>query len=177
MRLKLIIGLGNPGQKYQNTYHNVGFLFIDYLTKNSPQLEIGNPPAGRAGWKLEIVKSDTYMNESGRFVVQKLKMEGVKPEELLIVHDDSDLELGEFKLAFGRGSAGHKGVQSTIDALKTKNFWRLRIGVRKSQGLKIKGQGLPRKKAADFVLKKIAKSDAAVLERVFNQAWAKISEF
>jgi len=171
MQLKLFIGLGNPGREYVHTYHNVGHSFIDFLNAKRCALR-------------DLLKSPVYMNESGRFVVQELKREGVKPEELLTIHDDSDLELGEFKLSFGRGSAGHKGVQSIIDALKTKNFWRLRIGVRNAGGLVRRSpneallrQRLRRAKAGDFVLKKIAKSDAAVLERVFSQALAKISEF
>src|SRR3989344_7401948 len=118
--INLIIGLGNPNPEYANTYHNVGHLFIDHL------LKIEN-------LKLKIIKSEVYMNESGRFVAQALKKHNVKPEQLLIVHDDSDLQLGTYKLQFGRGAAGHHGIENVIKVLKTKNFWRLRIGIRPPQ--------------------------------------------
>lgn len=177
MAIKLIIGLGNPDKKYTLTYHNVGFLFIDYLEKNlmASQSLITN---------YQLLKSGVYMNDSGRFVAKELRKNGVKPEELLVIHDDSDIELGKFKVSFGRGSAGHKGVLSIINALKTRDFRRLRIGVRKARGglagrssnEALLRQGLRRTQAGDFVLKKIAKADLIVLQEVFKEALAKILE-
>src|SRR3989344_4878171 len=120
---KLIIGLGNPGQEYSNTYHSVGFLFICYLEegRQNSKFEIRNS---------KLLKSDVFMNASGQFVKKALKKYGTKPHEILIAHDDSDIALGNYKLSFDRNSAGHKGAQSVIDALGTKKFWRLRIGIR-----------------------------------------------
>ncbi|OGY62920.1 MAG: hypothetical protein A2745_02625 [Candidatus Harrisonbacteria bacterium RIFCSPHIGHO2_01_FULL_44_13] len=149
LKLKLIIGLGNPDPKYQNTYHNVGHLFIDYLTKSS-QLKTKN------------LKTDVYMNESGRFVARTLKKHNANPKELLIVHDDSDLGLGTYKLQFGRGAAGHHGIENVIKVLKTKNFWRLRIGIRPPQEK-------TRQRAEKFVLKKISTADKKSLEGVFEK--------
>jgi peptidyl-tRNA hydrolase, PTH1 family len=146
---KLIIGIGNPDKKYESTYHNVGFLFADYLTKNFPN--------------SKILKSDTYMNESGKFVTKELKKSGVKPEELLIAHDDSDIALGNYKLSFGRGAAGHHGIESIMTSLKSKEFWRLRIGIR-PRNEKV------RRKAEEFVLKKITSADKKVLETVFQKS-------
>jgi len=146
-RIKLIIGLGNPGKEYQNTYHNVGFLAVDYLAKNPPNY-----------------KSDAYMNQSGPWVLKEIKKNGIKPEELLIVHDDSDIKIGNYKFSFGRGAAGHKGIESVIKALRTKNFWRLRIGIRP----------IGRTKAAAFVLKKIKPADKRNLETVFRKIQNKI---
>lgn len=151
---KLIIGLGNPDKKYESTYHNVGFLFIDYLGKNLPMTND----------KIQMIKSTEYMNNSGKFVAKEIKKSGVKPEELLIVHDDSDLEIGSYKLQLGRGAAGHHGVESVQAALKTKDFWRLRIGIRPTQK-----EGSVRKKAEEFVLKKISAADKKILERVFEE--------
>lgn len=102
------------------------------------------------------------MNESGRFVVNMVRKYNIKPEKILIVHDDSDIESGKYKFSFGRGSAGHKGVESVINALKTKNFWRLRIGIRPKKVL--------RKKAEEFVLKKITKKDLAVFNKVLEES-------
>ena len=119
------------------------------------------------------------MNQSGLFVAKASKKYGVKPDQIMIIHDDSDIELGKYKVSFARGSAGHRGVQSIIDALASKNFWRLRIGIRKASRTKA---GLPadlsakasataearQAKAGEFVLRKINKKDLETLERVFE---------
>lgn len=149
-KIKLIVGLGNPGKEYENTYHNVGHLFIEYL-KNQ-----------KLYTHYSLLMTNCYMNESGGFVKKVLKKYAANPEQLLIVHDDADLALGEFKFSFGRGSAGHKGVESIIKTIRTKGFWRLRIGIRKRE-LKI------RKKAADFVLKKMSSRDIKTLEKIFGE--------
>lgn len=152
--IKIIIGLGNPGKEYEKTYHNVGFLAIDYFAKNHPfsnfQFLISKP-----------LKTDVFMNQSGSFVAKTVKKYRLKPEEILIVHDDSDIELGKYKISFGRGSAGHNGAESIIKTLKTKNFWRLRIGIRPPEEKS--------KKALEFVLKKIKKSDLEILNSVFKK--------
>lgn len=155
---RLIIGLGNPDKEYEKTYHNVGFLAIDFLIKNLQVTSILNS-------KSSILKSEVYMNESGSFVRKIIKQNNIKPEELLIIHDDSDIKIGEYKLSFGRSSAGHRGVQSIIDALKTKNFWRLRIGIRKAASGKRQEKRL---KASDLVLKKISKTDMETLNKTFK---------
>ncbi|MFA5098653.1 MAG: aminoacyl-tRNA hydrolase [Candidatus Paceibacterota bacterium] len=142
---RLIIGLGNPDKEYERTYHNVGFLTVDFLAKNLPA--------------SKLVKSEVFMNESGSFVRKTAKQKNAKPEDLLIIHDDSDIKMGEYKLSFGRSSAGHRGVQSVIDSLKTKNFWRLRIGIRKNK----------KQKAMEIVLKKISKADMETLNKVFKE--------
>lgn len=117
INVKLIIGLGNPGKEYENTRHNMGYLFIDELSKQSKT----------ADFKYE--KSQTFMNKSGSGVLALAKFHRIKPENILIIHDDIDILWSKFKFSFGRSSAGHKGVESVIKALKTKNFWRLRIGI------------------------------------------------
>jgi PTH1 family peptidyl-tRNA hydrolase len=166
--IKAIVGLGNPGKDYEQTYHNVGSLFIDYL-KNKNGL-----PAKRKNKFFELyrlgnadlVKPALYMmNASGGTVIAVMKHLGHGPEEILFVHDDSDLNIGEYKLSFGSGSAGHKGVESVIQRLGTKNFWRLRIGIRpKTAG--------PRKKAGDFVLKRVSPANKKTLESVFERITA-----
>lgn len=168
-KISLIIGLGNPDKKYQDTYHNVGHLFLDILeslkTKNSV-------PIGRQV-KLKTLKSSAYMNESGLFVKNTLKKEKIRPRNLLIIHDDSDLELGKIKLQYGRGSAGHKGVQNIIDQLKTKDFWRLRIGIRPPEQSP-SNRFTARIKAEEFVLKNISATNKKVLEKIFKDWLDKI---
>ncbi|MDP2598801.1 MAG: aminoacyl-tRNA hydrolase [Candidatus Liptonbacteria bacterium] len=181
MNIKLIIGLGNPGPKYKDTYHNAGFLFIDNLIKNLRDsrfdIRISN-----------LLRSNVFMNESGGFVKKMLKKSGAKPEELLVAQDDSDLYIGEYKLAFDRGSAGHKGVQSVIDALGTKKFWRLRLGIRPDIAhrgadhalpkLRWAKAGLPavarRARAGEFVLKKIRKEDKEKVIKAIERAVVEI---
>ncbi len=163
-KIKLVIGLGNPDAEYTNTYHNVGFLFVDYFIKNQP---ISN-------FQFLISKSTEYMNNSGKFVAKAAKKVGAKPEEVLIAHDDSDLELGKYKIDFGRGAAGHHGIESIQQHLKTNDFWRLRIGIRPISPISPIDPIGPRKKAAEFVLKKISAADMATLKKVFKEVTEKL---
>jgi PTH1 family peptidyl-tRNA hydrolase len=181
--IKLLVGLGNPGQKYANTYHNAGFLALDYLVKqtklNNWRVLKSKNFACQEINNLKLVKPLAFMNESGKAVSQALKFFRLSPEEMLVVHDDSDLNLGDFKLSFDRGSAGHHGVESIIRTLKTKSFWRFRVGIRRksemrNEKLEIRRAGLPtvvrlrRTRAKDFVLKKITLADKKILYGVFG---------
>jgi peptidyl-tRNA hydrolase, PTH1 family len=102
----------------------------------------------------------TYMNESGRAVREALKKFGTQPADLIVIHDDSDLTIGNYKLSFARSSAGHKGVQSVIDTLTTNAFTRVRIGIRPVREAR-------RQKAAEFALKKISAANRKILDAVF----------
>src|SRR3989304_10055340 len=164
-KIKLIIGLGNPDKEYENTYHNVGFLFVDYLEKNRPI----------STFQFLISKSTEYMNNSGKFVAKEMKKVGAKPEEILIAHDDSDLEIGKYKIDFGRGAAGHHGIESIQQNLKTNDFWRLRIGTRPLASEALAKEGAERLKAGDFGLKKISTADLATLKKVFAEITGKLS--
>ena len=165
MTPRIIIGLGNPGTQYANTYHNVGFLFIDYLKNalTNYELPITN---------YQLLKSDVYMNESGNFVAKTLRKTDAAPHDLCIAHDDSDIPLGSFKISFGRGSAGHHGIENIIRAIGTKNFTRLRIGIRPLAQIPADGKliNADRIKANEFVLKKITRTNQKILNRVFQEA-------
>ncbi len=115
--MKILIGLGNPKSKYQNNRHNIGQIFIDYL--KTQNLNNG----------LILLKSSTFMNESGKFVQKILKKHQVNPENLYIIHDDLDIPLGKFKINFAQGPKLHNGIKSIEETIKTQNFWRIRIGV------------------------------------------------
>ena len=154
--IKMIFGIGNPEDKYTNTYHNVGFLYIDSQVKE--KMKSYQDFAFSKQGEIIFAKSFTFMNQSGKSLRQAMKYFGLKPEEVLVVHDDSDLTLGQYKIVFNRGSAGHKGIDSIISHLKTKNFFRLRIGVRENEG-----------KAGDFVLKSVSKSGRTTLEKLFSE--------
>jgi len=156
IKIKLIVGLGNPGEEYENTRHNVGFLFIDKLSK---QLKT-------ADFKYE--KSQAFMNNSGDAVLALIKFYKIKPENILIVHDDIDILWSNFKFSFGRSSAGHKGVESIIKALKTKNFWRLRIGIQPKLATSDMRQAT-RIKAEKIILKKFTPAELKVLNQTIKK--------
>ncbi|MDP3956608.1 MAG: hypothetical protein Q8P97_01260, partial [bacterium] len=120
-----------------------------------------------------LVKPLTFMNDSGAATRSALKYFKVPADELLLVHDDSDILLGKYKLSFGRGAGGHKGVESVIHALGGKNFWRLRIGVREAARNKITKKPL---KAGEFVLKNISETALRKLYSAFSGAKLNVIE-
>ena len=135
----IIIGLGNPGKKFKDTRHNVGFEFIDQLAK---KLEIKNWKKNKKAncfyfkfdEEIELVKPLTYMNNSGQTVKYIQKKHNLKSKDIIVIHDDIDIPLGKIKISEGSGAAGHKGVQSIIDAIGTKDFKRIRIGILQEKG-------------------------------------------
>jgi len=171
----MIIGLGNPEPKYDSTYHNVGTLAVNYLikaaensmslAKKSEQKEFAffkflfDLPDKETGQEIIFVKPKVFMNESGVAAAASVKYFKIKPEDILVIHDDSDIELGKIKISFGRGAGGHHGIESIIKNLKTKNFYRLRIGIREKKD---------KEKAEDMVLKKITQPDRVILENIFK---------
>lgn len=114
--MKLIVGLGNPGKKYEKTRHNIGSRTIDEI--ESLNLE-----------NVILKKPVSFMNESGKHVKSLIKNLKLKIKNLIVIHDDIDLPLGKIRIVKNRGAAGHKGVESIIKELKTKNFIRFRVGV------------------------------------------------
>lgn len=124
-------GLGNKGFEYKKTRHNIGFRVIDKLSNNlGIPLEEKIPGCLVASKDdLIIAKPQTFMNLSGDFVLLLVKNFGVPAQNLIIVHDDMDLEFGYLKIRQNGGDGGHKGVRSVIESLKTKDFIRLKIGI------------------------------------------------
>src|SRR3989344_2141100 len=157
-KIKLIVGLGNPGKEYEHTRHNMGFLFIEVLENNFKNK------------KIILAKTQAFMNKSGTAVLALIKQLKTKPENVLIVHDDIDISWGNFKLSFGRSSAGHKGIESVIKSLKTKNFWRLRIGIqpiRQAQGKPALKKRVP---ADKIILKKFTSGELKELDKIMKKA-------
>ena len=129
--MTIIIGLGNPGKRYTNTPHNIGFEIIDKFAKenNFPEFKLSKKSNALVSESNNIIlaKPQTFMNESGKSV--KKICGGRVSADLIVVHDDIDLPLSKIRISKDRGSAGHKGVKSIIKELGTKNFTRIRIGV------------------------------------------------
>jgi peptidyl-tRNA hydrolase, PTH1 family len=165
--MRLIIGLGNPGKQYSNTRHNIGFVVIDELIKKE-ELRVTNSKKTSSevakgiinGSRVVVAKPMTFMNNSGEPVQKLLKFFKLKPQNLIVVHDDKDIELGKVKVQNSRGAGGHNGVQSIIDTLGTKNFTRIRVGVT-TAGKEIKD-------TARFVLNKFTKAEKNLTKDITN---------
>ena len=133
--MKYIIGLGNPGTKYQTTRHNIGFMIVDFLAE---QQKWQTSKKGKLDYlwldkDAELIKPQTYMNDSGISVAYiKKKYPKIGPEDLIIIHDDVDIAFGTTKMTLSASSGGHNGIKSIIQHLGTQDFIRLRIGVGKS---------------------------------------------
>ena len=133
--MKLIVGLGNPGQAYANNRHNLGFICLNHFArtqgirfdKKQGQARIGSGEV--AGSKIVLAKPQTYMNLSGRSVSRLIKRFNVDLDDLLVIHDDLDLPLGKIRIRRGGSAGGHKGINSIIYELESQDFSRLKIGV------------------------------------------------
>ncbi len=134
--MNIIVGLGNPGDKYKYTRHNVGFIMLDWYLEGKPTIDCQSKFASHiceihfAGNKSFFVKPQTFMNSSGEAVREILHFYKAMPNrDVLVVHDEKDLPFGTTRMGAGSSSAGHNGVQSIIDELGTKEFARIRIGI------------------------------------------------
>lgn len=133
--IKLFVGLGNPGDKYAATRHNAGFWWVDLIAKQTNStLATDTKMFGIVG-KLSpysdkwLLKPTTFMNASGKAVAAMANYYKIKPEEILVIHDELDLQAGQSKLKFSGGHGGHNGLRDIHAALGTNNYWRLRIGI------------------------------------------------
>ncbi len=146
----LIAGLGNPGARYERDRHNVGWMVVDELARRR-DASFKSKFNGKSGetrlgdHRLALLKPETYMNESGRSISAATRFFKVASEDVLVVHDDVDLEVGRLQAREGGGLGGHNGLRSIAQALGTTEFLRLRIGVGRP------GRGDPRD-VADYVL-------------------------
>lgn len=136
--MKLIVGLGNPGEKYQDTRHNVGFMVVDRYIKDSLPLSLSSK-----AWKLSekfkakicrinnnlIIKPQTFMNLAGLAVAKIANFYKIEPVNIWVIHDDIDLPLGKIRLRMGGASAGHHGIDSIIEHLGMADFVRIRLGI------------------------------------------------
>lgn len=166
--IRLIVGLGNPGQQYQDTRHNAGAWFLDRLcvstnTSLSPDTKVyGN--AGRTqvdGYDLRLLFPTTYMNRSGQAVSAICKYFKISPEEVLVAYDDLDLPTGTVRFKSGGGHGGHNGIRDIISALGTPGFQRLRIGI---------GHPGDSSKVLDYVLGNPGRQDREAIEDAIARA-------
>jgi len=162
----LIVGLGNPGGKYEKTRHNVGFRIIDEFKKknNFPDFNFEKKFDAETSEdiidskKIILAKSQTLMNNSGQTVKKLMDYNKLQIDNLWVINDDIDISLGNIKISKESGSAGHKGVESIIDNLKSKDFIRLRIGIQPQKGKS--------KNIEKFVLQKFNKEEEKILSEI-----------
>ncbi|MEK7502128.1 MAG: aminoacyl-tRNA hydrolase [Patescibacteria group bacterium] len=185
--MKLIVGLGNPGEKHEKTRHNLGFLVLDRFLRDFSQVQktiwednkkfkcdmakIDWQPKKGILRKVILVKPKTYMNNSGLCVGLVSSFYKINPSDIWIIHDEIDLPLGSMKIRLGGGSAGHKGVMSIMNSLGMEKFWRFRLGIghprlnTKGRSLKIKLRGID-----DFVLKEFAAGESGKTRELIKKA-------
>ncbi len=163
----LIVGLGNPGLRYEKTRHNLGFMVIDSLA-NEFQTQIKREECrsliGRAiieHQTVELVKPQTFMNLSGEAVSCLLKKGNRTTERLIVISDDLALPLGTIRLRPKGSAGGHNGLKSIIECLRTEEFIRLRIGIQPEH---------PFRDTKDFVLENFSKTDLEIIEKVLRQS-------
>ena len=194
MKIKLIIGIGNPDEQYQNTRHNVGFMFLDYLAQKLKASDFSTGGGPSSGWELEkklnslvsktklektpaiLVKPQTYVNKTGSAAAKLKNFYKVKPEDIIVIQDDLDIPFGNTKLSFAKNSGGHKGIESIMKAIKTKNFYRLRIGLGIKTLQKARQQSDKNRDefVRNYVLSKFSKSESEKLKEIFKETYDKL---
>ena len=170
----LIVGLGNPGQKYRNNRHNVGFMVLDEIAKklntkfSRTQSNALITKGEYNGEEILLVKPLTYMNSSGQPIRSLVNFYKISLEKLLIVFDDADLPFETIRLRPEGGSSGHKGMESTINILTSKQFNRLRVGIGRPPG---------KMSTPNYVLKDFSKRELEFLPMILERASAAIFMF
>ena len=180
--MKLLVGLGNPGDKYIGNRHNVGFMFADFMAKklSAPPFkhdkycngELSFARRSRVGHDeggdLIIVKPQTFMNRSGHTVRELLKKnKDIHAGDVLVAHDDLDIPLGKFKIQKGTGPKLHNGLESIEQAIGTKDFYRIRIGVENRGDSKIPGEA--------YVLQNFKEDEVKIIETTFLEIYNRLN--
>jgi PTH1 family peptidyl-tRNA hydrolase len=166
--IKLIVGLGNPGQGYADTRHNAGFWFVDLLArqhgatfKNASRYLGQTCRFNLQGQECRLLKPTTYMNRSGQSVSSLANYYRISPPEILVAHDELDLPAGSVRLKSGGGHAGHNGLRDIINATGSRDFQRLRIGIDHPND---------RRAVVDYVLSRPSKADRQAIDTALEAA-------
>lgn len=157
--IKLFVGLGNPGDKYERTRHNAGFWWIDQIAAQTNTKLVSDTKflgiIGKINQESWLLKPTTFMNLSGKAVAALANYYKITPAEILVIHDELDLPAGGIKLKFSGGHGGHNGLKDIHAALGTPNYWRLRIGI---------GHPGDRNEVVNFVLKPPLKDEKNAID-------------
>jgi len=169
-----IVGLGNPGREYENTRHNIGRVVLEKLRELKAFSDWSSDKYSKSlitkgmmdNREVVLVEPDNYMNNSGTSVKYFVKSEK-GAENLIVVHDDIHLPLGEIKISYGKGSGGHNGIKSIIKHIGTKNFTRVRIGIAQKN---IFGKMKKQRDQSKFVLNKFATREEKTVQEISQKA-------
>ncbi|MFZ9848975.1 MAG: aminoacyl-tRNA hydrolase [Vulcanococcus sp.] len=175
--LQLLVGLGNPGDKYAGTRHNVGFMALERLAaqahtafRNQAKLHGLLAEVGQGQRRLRLLMPQTFMNDSGRAIRAALDWYGLQPAQMLLLVDDMDLPLGRLRLRVSGGAGGHNGLRSTIAHLGGQDFPRLRIGI----GAPASNPVERKQRTVGHVLGRFSPAEQPVLEQVLDEVLAGI---
>ena len=165
--MHLVVGLGNPGPKYEQTRHNIGFMALDHFAEKEgfsftdSKWEAKVAKIHMAKSQVVFVKPETFMNNSGRAVGKICSYYKIVPEDVIVIQDDLDLEFGRLKLVVDRGAGGHNGILSIIQHLGVKHFSRIRAGI----GRPATDSGMP---VSNFVLAKFTRSEESTRDMLLT---------
>lgn len=175
--MKLIVGLGNPGEQYADTRHNIGFMVVDKLAHELSSQDIAwevkekhQALVAKIG-DVVLVKPQTFMNASGSAVQRLVSFYKLTPEDVWVIHDDLDLPVGKVRMRVGGASAGHHGIDSIITALGSDQFLRIRLGIGRGKEAKVKtaNKNFHRRFVIDFVLSRFTQSEAGALRHLVKK--------
>ena len=172
--MRLILGIGNPGKRYTFNRHNIGFMFLDYLAEKESLSFL--PSKGDFYYaegslnssEYNLIKPSTYVNNSGAAALQALQLNNVEVKDLLVIVDDINLNLGDFRVRVSGGDGGHNGISSIIYHLNSNQFPRIRIGI---------GDSFENGKMADYVLTNFSKEEIESLKKSFSLGIILTKEF
>ena len=181
--MKLVVGLGNPGKKYRLSRHNVGFMTLDKISSMMAGIDLHSENRWQYSknangeynnfkindLKVELIKPQTFMNASGKSVSYAVKKHKIPLENVFVIHDDLDIDLGEYKIVKGKGPREHKGLLDIYKKLGDKDFWHIRIGVdNRSKEDRIAGE--------DYVLQNFSEQEMVIVENVITEISERILE-
>ena len=161
--MKLVVGLGNPGSEYENTRHNIGYMFLNYITdekkfKLNKKFNAMEYETIIDNEKVLFIKPLTFMNSSGDAVVKYVNFYKLTLDDVLIIQDDLDMPLGKYKLLFNHGDGGHNGIKNIILNLGSREFLRLKIGISRADI-----------NTKDYVLGKFTKEESKIVDETFKK--------
>ena len=172
--MKLFVGLGNPGNEYSKTRHNIGFQLLDYIA-NRNNIEFKSDKKFNAecatcmvnGEKVHLIKPLSYMNLSGTVVSRYANFYNIAPSDILVIQDDLDMGFGKVRILYDSTSGGHNGIKNIIECLGTKEFTRLKVGISNNKNYDTK----------DYVLGKFSKEESDILTNIYSKLENIINDF
>lgn len=169
--MKLVVGLGNPGDEYISTRHNIGFMYLEYVSSNSFSLNkkfnAMECICDVSGEKVIFVKPLSYMNLSGDVVIKYVNYYKCLPSDLIVIQDDLDMNVGKYKIMFNHGDGGHNGIKDIINKVGTREFYRIKIGISNDKSRDTK----------DYVLGKFSNEEMKLINDSFGSLKEAVSDF